>query len=170
MDSVSKRKRSEIMGRVKAKGNKSTELRLRGLLSSHRLSGWKSNLPTICGVPDVSFPKKRLAVFVDGCFWHGCPTCYRRPKSKKPFWDRKLLENKARDKKVNTTLRRNGWNILRFYECTLKNDSILVINKIKAALKNPRPLNPNPRIPTARKNGRILPPEVLAAGFMAHHP
>ena len=135
MDSVSKRKRSEIMGRVKAKGNKSTELLLRALLSAHRVSGWESNLPTICGVPDVSFPMKHLAIFVDGCFGHGCPKCYRRPKSKKLFWDRKLLKNKMRDRKVNATLRGNNWKVLRFYECALGNAPQLVLNKITMALK-----------------------------------
>ena len=70
--------------------------------------------------PDFVFPKLRLAVFVDGCFWHGCPRHFTRPKSRQAFWDAKILGNKQRDRLVNRTLRKAGWRVLRIWEHELR--------------------------------------------------
>lgn len=75
----------------------------------------------IAGRPDFAFPKSKLAVFVDGCFWHGCPRCYSAPATSKAFWKAKLAKNKARDLAVNRRLRKDGWNFIRIWECKLKN-------------------------------------------------
>ena len=70
--------------------------------------------------PDFVFPRERVAVFVDGCFWHGCPRCYTRPKSNRKFWDAKVARNQARDRRVTRQLRADGWSVCRIWECRLK--------------------------------------------------
>ena len=137
MDSVSKTVRSEIMAKVKSRGNKSTEWRLRGRLIAAGIRGWRVNAKDLPGTPDLVFDKKRLAIFVDGCFWHGCPKCYRRPKSKRNFWDAKIIENQARDRKVSRALKRSGWSVFRFPECALNRDASKVLGKIIEGLGQP---------------------------------
>jgi DNA mismatch endonuclease (patch repair protein) len=70
--------------------------------------------------PDFVFRQVRLAFFVDGCFWHGCPKHETKPKNNRAFWQRKLSGNKARDRLVNQTLRRAGWRVIRIWECSLQ--------------------------------------------------
>src|SRR5580692_4829597 len=105
MKASSQRERSRIMARVRSSGNKSTELKLRALLKSEELTGWRRNYPLI-GKPDFVYRRERLAIFVDGCFWHGCRKCYREPKSNIPYWRRKITRNRKRDLEVNRALRR----------------------------------------------------------------
>ena len=114
-DIWSKRKRSEVMRRIRSQGNEATELRLIALLREHRISGWrrKQALP---GKPDFVFREQRVCVFTDGCFWHGCPTCYRRPGSNREYWDEKVQRNRKRDQEVNRVLRKAGWRVLRIWE------------------------------------------------------
>lgn len=131
MDSVSASVRSAIMSKIRSKGNRSTERRLRALLARAGIKGWRTNARDIIGTPDVVFEQKRLAVFVDGCFWHGCPKCYRRPKSKKKFWDTKVAENQTRDKRVNRTLRNGGWTVIRSFECEVRDRPQVVLDKIR---------------------------------------
>ena len=115
MDVFSKRKRSEVMSRIRSRGNKDTELAMIKLFRQHRITGWRRN-QKVFGKPDFLFRRSRLAIFVDGCFWHGCPRCYRRPKSNRKFWDAKIARNRERDLKVNRELRKLGWRVLRFWE------------------------------------------------------
>ena len=79
-DIVSKAKRSEIMSRIRSKGNQRTEMAMVKLFRAHKITGWRRHYP-IEGKPDFVFLKQRVAIFVDGCFWHGCPKCYRQPKT-----------------------------------------------------------------------------------------
>jgi DNA mismatch endonuclease (patch repair protein) len=73
------------------------------------------------------FDKQKLIVFVDGCFWHGCPHCKRiRPKTSKEYWNKKIEGNITRDKKVRNRLRRSGWSVLRVWEHQLKNPEIVI--------------------------------------------
>ena len=72
------------------------------------------------GKPDFVFPKARVAVFVDGCFWHGCPQHATWPKQNAAFWAEKIGRNQARDRKVTRTLRATGWTVLRIWEHALK--------------------------------------------------
>jgi len=118
-DVFSKRKRSEIMSRIRSRGNKDTELVLATMLRRNCITGWRRHYP-IPGKPDFVFTKVRLAVFVDGCFWHGCPLHYRRPASNIGFWRRKYAGNRSRDKKVTAKLRRKGWKVMRIWEHSLK--------------------------------------------------
>jgi len=89
-----------------------------------------SDLP---GSPDFCFPSDKLALFVDGCFWHGCPTCYRPPKSNVPYWRLKIERNRKRDLKVKRELRKLGWTILRFWECQLT-DAAKISMQIRKSL------------------------------------
>jgi DNA mismatch endonuclease (patch repair protein) len=81
----------------------------------------RRSVPTFRVKPDFVFPKLKLAVFVDGCFWHGCPKHATKPANNKEFWRRKLAGNKTRDWVVNRVLRRAGWRVIRIWECDLRN-------------------------------------------------
>ncbi len=85
---------------------------------------------------DFVFRRARLAMFVDGCFWHSCPKHKTKPKNNHAFWQRKLSANKARDRLVNQTLRRAGWRVLRIWEHELaRNNEARLLNRIQRALK-----------------------------------
>ena len=118
-DVFTKAKRSEVMSRIRSRGNKKTELALVKLFRQHGIIGWRRN-QNVFGKPDFLFRRNRLALFVDGCFWHGCPKCYRRPRSNKKFWDEKVARNKARDRRVNRELRKLDWRVARIWEHELK--------------------------------------------------
>ena len=118
-DIWSKIKRSKVMGLVRSKGNRSTELRLIAIFRELGISGWRRN-QDLPGKPDFVFRARKLCVFVDGCFWHGCPKCYRRPASNQDYWDSKVQRNKARDGDVNRELRARGWRVLRIWEHQLR--------------------------------------------------
>jgi len=114
-DVFTKAKRSEVMSRIRGRGNKDTELALARLLRRHRIKGWRRH-QAVFGKPDFVFKQARLAVFVDGCFWHGCPKHATKPKHNRAFWRRKLAANQQRDQIVNGTLRKAGWRVIRIWE------------------------------------------------------
>jgi len=107
------------MQAIRAKGNKSTELKLVKLFRENKITGWRRHLP-LPGKPDFTFRKEKLALFVDGCFWHRCPKCYREPKTNSDFWKSKIENNVKRDRKVTNELRQAGWSVIRLWECQLK--------------------------------------------------
>jgi DNA mismatch endonuclease, patch repair protein len=111
--------RSRQMASIRGRGNKSTELMLVALLREQRIKGWRRNLQ-LPGKPDFSFPKQRVAIFVDGCFWHGCPHCYKRPRTREQYWSAKIIRNQKRDRKVCRILRASGWRVFRIWEHELK--------------------------------------------------
>lgn len=121
------------MARVKSKGNKTTELKLIKIFRLNKITGWRRNFKLI-GTPDFVFPKSRLTVFVDGCFWHGHPVKCRVPRGNRSYWMDKINANKARDKKVNKALRRLGWSVLRIWEHEVGKPS--TAEKIKRHLAN----------------------------------
>lgn len=114
-DIFTKAKRSEVMARIRGRGNKNTELALIGIFRTHDITGWRRGSKLI-GKPDFVFPKLRMAVFVDGCFWHGCPLHATKPRSNAAFWRRKIATNQARDRLVSRALRAQGWRVLRIWE------------------------------------------------------
>jgi DNA mismatch endonuclease (patch repair protein) len=118
-DIYSKAKRSEVMSRIRGRGNKDTEVALAKLFRRHKITGWRRN-QKIFGKPDFVFRRERLAVFVDGCFWHGCPKHGTKPKGNAAFWKKKFARNQARDRLVNCTMRRTGWRVLRIWEHILQ--------------------------------------------------
>jgi DNA mismatch endonuclease (patch repair protein) len=114
-DVFSPAKRSEVMSRIRGRGNKATELALIDLMRRHHITGWRRNQP-LFGKPDFVFRKQRLAVFVDGCFWHGCPKHANLPVGNREFWQKKLDANRKRDRLVMRELRRRGWRVMRIWE------------------------------------------------------
>jgi len=118
-DVFTKAKRSAVMSLIRSRGNRETELRLIALMREHRITGWRRNA-RIFGKPDFVFPAAKLAVFVDGCFWHGCPQHASMPKNNSAFWAKKLASNKVRDRLVTRTLRKTGWRVLRIWEHDLR--------------------------------------------------
>ena len=135
MDTVSPIKRSQIMSNVRSNRNKSTEWKLRSALVRFGVRGWKVTPIKVKGSPDFVFSNNRLLIFVDGCFWHGCPKCYRRPKSNRLYWDSKVIGNRSRDRRVSRQLRKAGWHVIRFWEHDLKWPQRCV-TKITDALKH----------------------------------
>jgi len=162
-DVFTKAKRSEVMSRIRSRGNRDTELALAKLLRAHGITGWRRHIllratvessrlrverkkqkhtsprpspqsgegarrrntqlatfnPQLTVRPDFVFRKSRTVIFVDGCFWHGCPRHATKPKNNRAFWRRKLSANQERDRRVNRALRRAGWRVLRIWECDL---------------------------------------------------
>src|SRR6266446_1648829 len=111
--------RSEIMSRVRGRDNAATELRLIQIFREYRITGWRRH-SAVFGKPDFTFPSARLAVFVDGCFWHCCPTHGSIPATNRLFWRRKLERNKTRDRVVQRILKKSGWRILRIWQHDLR--------------------------------------------------
>ena len=118
-DFFSKEKRSEVMKAVKSKNTKTTELRLITIFKELHITGWRRTYP-LKGKPDFVFPKKRIVVFVDGCFWHGHDCRNVTPKANHEFWDKKRNYNKLHDEDVNRVLIKKDWQVIRIWECELK--------------------------------------------------
>jgi len=112
-------KRSLVMSRIRGTANKDTELRLMQIFRVAGINGWRRS-SKLLGKPDFVFPKLKTAVFVDGCFWHGCPKHATWPKTRAAFWLAKITGNKARDRKVNRLLRAKGWTVIRVWEHELR--------------------------------------------------
>ena len=108
------------MGLIRGKGNKDTELRMMTIFRAHGIIGWRRG-SALFGKPDFVFRRERVAVFVDGCFWHGCPKPKHAPlpKNNAEFWAAKLGRNRERDLLVTKTLRKAGWRVVRVWECDL---------------------------------------------------
>ena len=119
-DTVSKKKRSEIMKANKPKGNKSTELKLIQLFRQLDVKGWRRNYKIAGAIPDFVFLKKRIAIFADGCFWHGHNCRNLTPKQNSEYWQKKIENNRIRDKQINERLERKGWKVIRIWECEIK--------------------------------------------------
>jgi len=135
-DVFTKAKRSEVMSRIRGRGNKDTELALAKLLRRHGITGWRRNQP-VFGKPDFVFRQVRLALFVDGCFWHGCPKHATKPANNRAFWRRKLSSNKTRDRLVTRTLWKTGWRVLRIWEHELaKKNETRLVKRLKSFPKN----------------------------------
>ena len=174
-DVLSKAERSELMSRIRSRGNERTELALARLLRREGITGWRRHLsislkktpgqgtgPTTKGVrprsgvgrvpspggrtkanprrrstvrPDFVFLKQRVVVFVDGCFWHGCPIHGTRPKTNAAFWRKKISTNRTRDRLVTRTLRSRGWRVWRIWEHELaRKDERRLIRRLFAYL------------------------------------
>lgn len=118
-DIYDKEKRSNLMKKVRSKGNKSTELKLIEIFHENDIHGWRRNYPAR-GHPDFVFLANHVAVFVDGCFWHGHDCRNTRPKENAEFWAAKRAKNIYHDKLVTASFERRGWKVMRIWECELK--------------------------------------------------
>jgi DNA mismatch endonuclease, patch repair protein len=112
--------RSRTMSKIHGKGNKTTELAFRMTLVRAGISGWEMHPKMVIGRPDFFFHESGLAVFVDGCFWHGCKKCGHIPQTRSEFWTAKFLRNQARDRRHVVALRRVGVRSVRIWEHQLK--------------------------------------------------
>lgn len=120
-DPLSPVDRSSLMAKVKGKGNRSTEMVVADQLSEWGIAGWEGHPTGIPGKPDFYFTAERVAIFVDGCFWHGCPLCRRRtPSNRRAFWRRKITENRLRDGRTTRKLRGMGIHVTRIWEHALR--------------------------------------------------
>jgi len=131
-DVFTKQKRSEVMAKIRSRGNLATELRMASLMRRAAIHGWRRH-PAIFGRPDFAFKRERVAVFVDGCFWHCCPKCSNLPANNGAFWRKKLSGNVKRDKLVTNTLRRAGWIVIRFWEHEIPKPK-MIASRIRRAL------------------------------------
>jgi DNA mismatch endonuclease, patch repair protein len=108
------------MAAIRSKGNKDTELKLASILRAAGSTGWRRH-QHVAGRPDFIFRRERVAVFVDGCFWHGCPDHGRKPDSNRAYWLPKLRRNQQRDAAVKRALSNAGWAVVRLWEHDLAN-------------------------------------------------
>ncbi len=116
VDNLKPADRQKTMRAVKGKGTK-PERQLFSMLAGMQIRGWKKNVEDIVGKPDVVFVDKQIAIFVDGCFWHGCPHCQRKlPETNREYWIRKIDRNIRRGKTNNQELIDDGWKIIRIWE------------------------------------------------------
>jgi DNA mismatch endonuclease (patch repair protein) len=158
-------KRSEVMSRIRGRGNRDTELALARLFRKHHVKGWRrqfklkirdmrnskhkatpqtqrnartrstETLSQFVVCPDFVFVRRRTAVFVDGCFWHGCPEHSKQPMNNKAFWAKKLAANKSRDRLVSRSLRKSGWRVVRLWEHDLVRRAGECIRRVRRTLK-----------------------------------
>jgi DNA mismatch endonuclease (patch repair protein) len=135
-DVFTKSKRSQVMAAIRSSGNKATEARLAAMLRRARITGWRRHLP-ITGRPDFAFRAERVAVFVDGCYWHGCARHYRLPAGNRPYWLQKLERNRQRDREVTRALRGDGWRVVRFWEHDLRHEE-RVLRRLSRILEQRR--------------------------------
>src|SRR5216684_3426580 len=112
-------RRSKNMRAIRSSQNRTTERRLVSLLLRQRSRGWKLHPKGLPGKPDLVIPSKHVAVFVDGCFWHGCPRCGHIPKTNRAYWRAKIARNKRRDLQSTKRLKALGYRVVRIWECQL---------------------------------------------------
>lgn len=130
-DVFNKKKRSEIMSRVRSTKNKSTEMKLIEIFKREGIHGWRRNYK-VKGHPDFVFIDKRVAIFVDGCFWHGHDCRNTRPKDNADYWTKKRERNMQHDKEITELFKSRGWTVIRIWECELsaKNKSTKISDMI----------------------------------------
>lgn len=116
--------------------NTKPELLLRRELWKSGMRGYRVNVRTLPGKPDVVFTKRKLAIFVHGCFWHGCTKCenYRTPKTNSEFWSAKLRANKERDARAEADLVAAGYRVVTLWECELESNRQSCISQVMNAL------------------------------------
>lgn len=133
-DVFDKTKRSIIMRNIKSKGNKSTEMSLIGVFREQGVKGWRRGYP-VTGHPDFVFLSKHVAVFVDGCFWHGHNCRNTCPKENEDFWSKKIRGNIERDIAITKKFENRGWKVVRIWECELKKKNRpALLEKLRDAL------------------------------------
>jgi DNA mismatch endonuclease (patch repair protein) len=135
MDRHTKEQRSRNMAAIRSRGNLTTEQKFLALLREHKLSGWRRHKKGAVGSPDFLFPKARVVVFVDGCFWHGCSKHCIMPKSRLEYWESKIARNKSRDRVVTKHYKAKGWRVLRVWEHQLKLNSNTVVKRLRVLLE-----------------------------------
>lgn len=125
--------RSILMSRIRGSGNASTEIKFLLLLRGAKIRGWRRNYPLL-GKPDFSFPKHKLVVFLDGCFWHAHGCTGRMPNRNTKHWVAKFARNKKRDLFVTKQLKIKGWRVVRIWECDLATRPTWCLQRVRRAI------------------------------------
>lgn len=133
-DVLSPEQRTHNMSMIRGK-NTGPEIKLRKMLWSEGIRGYRIHYK-LPGKPDIVFTKKKIAIFIDGCFWHKCPICFQEPETRKEFWMKKIQSNVERDKKVNEQLKNEGWDVIRIWEHEIRKEPNHVRERIISKLKN----------------------------------
>ena len=129
---------SARMAQVRSTGNATTELRLVALFRAFGIRGWRRQ-SALFGKPDFEFRRERVLLFVDGCFWHGCPRHATFPAIRSEWWAEKLARNKTHDRAVTRKLRASGWRVIRVWECALRpKRQLTTLRRIARALISAR--------------------------------
>lgn len=136
MDRVDKETRSRVMSSIRSK-NTRLEQQLVDILAQGGLTNYARYAEGLPGTPDVAFIKNKVAVFLDSCFWHGCPRHLRRPNSNQSYWEAKIERNIKRDQRQRAALRRIGWSGLRVWEHDLKNPARIIAKIERGLMKRP---------------------------------
>lgn len=138
-DVYDRKKRSAIMRSIKSKRNKSTEMSLIKFFHEQGIKGWRRDY-SVKGHPDFVFLRKRIAIFVDGCFWHGHNCRNTHPKNNELFWLNKIRHNIEHDKMITEIFAKRGWVVIRIWECELKKkNKALLIDKVSSLLAYEQP-------------------------------
>src|SRR3989338_210928 len=132
MDVLTKRQRSYCMSQIRGRDT-TWEVTFRKYAWGKGVKGYKVR-NKVFGRPDMYFPVKKLAVFIDGCFWHKCPGCFVKPRNNKIFWERKITSNVRRDAKTSKRLSKEGIAILRFWEHEVEYDLRRCYRRLERAL------------------------------------
>ena len=127
-DVFNKEARSEIMRAVKSKNNKSTELALIKLFKDNHITGWRHSYK-VKGHPDFVFLEKRIAIFVDGCFWYGHDCRNTRPADNAEYWAKKRERNILRDREITERFEKRGWTVIRIWECEFKRKNCSILHE-----------------------------------------
>lgn len=136
VDNVDPATRSRIMSRIRGKDT-TPELSLRRALFGLGVR-YRVHNRRVPGTPDISHTKTRVAVFVDGCFWHGCPQHYSTPASRQEYWAGRLAYNKDLRQRVKARLLAGNWEALEFWECEVKRDADEAAARISQAIQRRR--------------------------------
>jgi DNA mismatch endonuclease (patch repair protein) len=132
-DVLTEEQRKYNMSRIRGKDT-SPELKIRKKLYSQGLRGYRVHYQ-LPGRPDITFTRYRIAVFIDGCYWHKCPECFTEPQTRREFWMNKINRNVERDKEINLLLESDGWHVLRFWEHQVRKDAQSVVDMIYNAIQ-----------------------------------
>lgn len=133
MDTHSKSQRSYNMSQIRSKDTK-PEIAFRKFIWNKGVRGYRIH-SKLRGTPDLYFPTKKIAVFIDGCFWHQCPECFKKPKSNLKYWNAKIRRNVERDIETDIYLGEQDIHVLRLWEHEIKIDIIKCVNKLKKLIK-----------------------------------
>lgn len=117
-DVFSKEVRSKIMSAIRGKGTKIEDAVARELFKNG--VRFRRNVKNLPGTPDIAIKKYKIVIFIDSCFWHGCPEHFKMPKSNKTFWANKIKRNADRDASINQYYIENNWHVFRIWEHKLK--------------------------------------------------
>jgi DNA mismatch endonuclease Vsr len=133
MDRITKSRRSANMSRIRSRDTEA-EMALRRALWRAGVRGYRVHPRGVVGKPDIAFLGKRVAVFVDGCFWHACPACFVAPASNTDYWEPKIAGNQQRDADVSATLTTQGWTVVRVWEHEVKRNPSDAVGRVRDAL------------------------------------